>query len=118
MDLFGFLGIGLIVLGSLSGIAIYVDTFIDRANVTTLWWLFIFSICGGAVLYNLADSSSLGIVYSSYVLLLLGGVSAVTIFLTETGFFHNDEKSTLWVFFLIGTPLGASGIFFESIFIF
>lgn len=118
MELLVFLGIGLIVLGSLSGIAIYIDTFVNKANTTTLWWLFALCIIGGTVFSIWADKSSMGIIYSSYVLVLLGAASAVTIFLSETGLFEHDEKTTLWVFFLVCMPLGAVGISFESSLIF
>lgn len=118
MELLLFIGIGLIILGSLSGIAIYIDTFVNKANVTTLWWLFALCIIGGSIFYNWADKSSMGIIYSSYVLMLLGAASAITIFLSETGLFEHDEKTTLWVFFLICLPLGAIGISYETILIY
>lgn len=115
MELLKIIGIGLIGLSALSGIAIYIDTFGLKLNITALSWLFIFSLIGGASFYCLGVRNLLGIVYVSYILLLLGCLSAVTIFLAEISLFDNEKKGTLWVFFLICTPIGAIGIYHQEI---
>jgi hypothetical protein len=116
MELMKYLGFGLIILSSLSGLALYVDTFIEKIdNITALSWLFVLSLIGGVLLYCLGDSSLQGIVFGSYILLILGCLSAATIFLAEINLFAVEYKTTLWVFFLICTPIGVAGIYHEKL---
>ncbi len=69
---------------------------------------------GGTVCYNLSDNSIDGIIYSSYILLMLGSLSGLTLFFIEFGFkkFDKEEigKGTLWLFFLLFVPIGIAGI--------
>lgn len=111
-----YLGFGLIVLSSLSGFALYVDTFLKKiSGITALSWLFVFSLIVGVLIYCLGDSSLHGIVFGSYVLLLLGCLSSATIFLAEINLFAVKYKSTLWIFFLVCTPIGVAGIYYEKL---
>jgi hypothetical protein len=115
MELLTYLGFGLIVLGALSGLAIYVSTFTGKKNLTALCWLFVSGLIGGSITYNLGKGTLNGIVYISYVLLSLGCISAVTLFLSEIRLFGINRRSILWILFLVCTPVGIIGIYQQEI---
>ncbi len=116
MEVLNLLGSGMIILGALSGVVLYIHSLgvkiVDQ--IGTIAWLFIFCIIGGTVCYNLSDNSIDGIIYSSYILLMLGSLSGLTLFFIEFGFkkFDKEEigKGTLWLFFLLFVPIGIAGI--------
>lgn len=119
MDLLRILGIGLIVLNALSGLALYLEAIGVEAikKETTLVWLFIFSLIGGPTLYCLGEMAIDGIIYPSYVLFSLGSISGITLFLSA--FISSDfhRKGVLWLFFLLFFPIGTAGILHKDIII-
>lgn len=117
MILLKILGTVLIILSALSGLALYLNAVGVRAirKTTTLAWLFIFSLTGGSLLYCLGSKSIDGIIYPSYILFFLGGISGITLFLSA--FIRNDlnRKDVIWLFFLLFIPLGTIGILHKDI---
>lgn len=83
MEVLNLLGSGMIILGALSGVVLYISfpwcKIVDQ--IGTIAWLFIFCIIGGTVCYNLSDNSIDGIIYSSYILLMLGSLGVALLFL-------------------------------------
>jgi len=112
MVILNFAGIILMILGMVTGIALYVNSINDKIkHITSLISLFCCSLIGGPFLCKMATSTSNGFLWVSYYLFSLGVASAVTLFLTEIGFMNVKSKTTLWVFFIFGILLGAKGIY-------
>ena len=112
MAILNFVGIILIILGFVTGIALYINAINDRLpNRASLNALFCCSLLGGSFLCKMATDASTGFLWVSYYLFTLGVVSAITLFLTETGFIKVSNKTTLWVFFVVGILLGGRGIY-------
>ena len=112
MVILNFVGIILIILGFVTGIALYINAINDKIpNRISLISLFCCSLIGGSFLCKMATSTSNGFLWVSYYLFTLGVVCAITLFLTEIGVIKVSNKTTLWVFFILGTLLGARGIY-------
>ena len=104
-------GIVLIILGIVTGIALFINSIIDKIkNITSLVCLLCCCLLGGGALISMATGTPIGFIYVSYYLFSFGVVSAVTLFLTEIGIFDVKCKTTLWIFFVVGIFLGANGI--------
>jgi len=105
-------GVVLIVIGMVAGIALYINSINGKIkNVTSLVCLLFCCLLGGGFLISMGTTgSSIGFICVSYYLFTLGVVSAVTLFLTEIGLFTVKCKYTLWIFFILGIILGANGI--------
>ena len=107
-------GVILIILSGLSGITIYVNTFTNKIKdvkaKNNLSGLFISCLIGGALFYSLGRHSLDGFVYISYILLSLGGISAITSFLMVIQIFDVKDGFTLGTVSVICTLIGAAGV--------
>jgi hypothetical protein len=111
MDLLKIVGIALIASSAISGIAIYIFSFsfIEDVKLTTISFLFILTLLTGTAIYCIGISDLEGIIYASSILLILGGISAMTILLSELQILACERKYILWILFLLGVPVGAIG---------
>jgi peptidoglycan/LPS O-acetylase OafA/YrhL len=115
MTIFKVIGIGMIVLGAASGAAIFLTPF--GLNVSgsmfTLWLFFALCFVGGFILYALGSrqaSASEVLKTAGGILLILGLLSAVSIFLAKVGIAHSEDSGSLWALFLICTPAGMAAV--------
>ena len=112
MVILNFVGIILIILGIVTGIALYINAINDKIKHTSsLISLFCCSLIGGPWLCKMATGTYHGFLWVSYYLFTLGVASAITLFLAEIGIVQVKSKNTLWVFFVLGILLGAWGIY-------
>lgn len=109
------ISICMIVLCALCGISIYLSAigYLEKMHLPTVIWLFIFSTIAGAACSFFAAKSYEGITYLSNIYLILGGISALTLFKTIFGTKYK-RPSILWIFFLIILPIGLIGLLFSK----
>jgi hypothetical protein len=104
-------GVVLIILGMVAGVALFINSINDKIkNITSLVCLLCCCLLGGGFLISMGTGTHIGFICVSYYLFSFGVVSAVTLFLTEIGLFNVKCKYTLWIFFILGIILGANGI--------
>ena len=117
MDLLKNLGIILIILQSLTGISLYLEAIGVKGinKQTTLSWLFVCCLIAGPTLYYLGSESFEGIVYTSYILFLLGILSGITLFLFVFIPKEPKRKDVLWLFFILFIPLGTIGVLYKDV---
>ena len=112
MVILNIVGVLLIILSAVSGIALYINSISEKIKDTTsLIGLFCCSLIGGPFLHKMGTGTQNGFLYVSYFLFSLGVASAITLLLTELKLFEVKRKFTLWVFFVGGIFFGAMGIY-------
>lgn len=106
------ISIVLFILTGLSVFVIYLNSIgvKIKGSISAIWFFFVLCLIGGTTLYSIGTKSLLGLLYASYLLLLSGGISAITVFVAETGLAKVTSKATLWTLFLLCTLLGAISI--------
>lgn len=106
MTIFKIIGVGMIVLGAASGIVIFLTSFgVEVAGSLFTLWLF-FSLCfvGGFILYALGarEASAAKVLKTAGgILLVLGLLSAASIFLAKVGLAASEGTTSLWLLFII-----------------
>lgn len=119
MGIFAFIGSGLLLLGSFAGMFVFLSSFEAFLNISvgTLWSLFILSSLGGGILF-LVDSENHARVYMfktvSIFHLILGLISALTLFLNAMNIVTANGTGSLWVLFLLCTLAGIVGAQFDA----
>jgi hypothetical protein len=107
-------GAGMMILGCGASAIILLDSFGIRKSGVEFWFLFLLCFAGGAILYGLGcGSGSVRNVLKAVgaTLLLLGLISASSIFLAKIGVAEVKSFGSLWALFLLCTPIGAWAAF-------
>jgi|SRR6185295_9805881 len=115
MTIFKVIGIGMILLGAASGAVIFLTPFGLRVagSIFTLWLFFALCFVGGFILYALGSreaSAAQVLKTAGGILLILGLLSAVSIFLAKVGIARSEGTESLWMLFLICTPAGMAAV--------
>ena len=82
MEMLLIIGFCMIVLSVLYGISIYLSAigFLEKKHLPTTIWLFIFATIVGSICSFFASQTYNGIIYISNIYLVLGGITALTLF--------------------------------------
>ncbi|MEC4684992.1 MAG: hypothetical protein VST71_04570 [Nitrospirota bacterium] len=119
MFIFRVAGIILISLGVISGIVLFISPFgVEvQGSVFTFWLLYLLCYVGGFILYALGspDSSAEEVMRTaSGMLIIIGLMSAISIFLDKVGILKAEGTFSLWLLFIISNLAGTIGIFFAE----
>lgn len=111
MGIFRFIGSGLLLLGSIAGFLIFLLSFqaTPKDSYGALWPLFILSFLSGCILFSLGsnkNSTTKLLKTAAFILLLLGLLSAVTLFLNALDVVKPGSLVALWTLFLLCTIVG------------
>lgn len=101
----------MILLGSAAGVVIFLTPFgVDvTGSLVTLWLFFALCFIGGFILYALGAreaSAAKVLKVAGGILLVLGLLSAASIFLAKVGVAASAGTGSLWMLFIICTPCG------------
>ena len=114
MFIFKIAGSLLILLGILSGLLLLAFPFGIKiqGSIFTFWLLYVLCYVGGFILYALSspDNSAEKILRtSSDILIMIGLMSAVSIFLDKISVIKAEGTLSLWLLFIICTITGTLG---------
>jgi hypothetical protein len=115
MTIFKIVGVGMIALGSASGIVIFLTPFGVEVtgSLLTLWLFFALCFIGGFILYALGSreaSAEKVLKTAGGILLVLGLLSAASIFLAKVGIADSEGTGSLWMLFVICSPAGMAAV--------